>query len=302
MPKRTTLRQRIVYLARRNLAGTDATVTESKLLADLDDGETREVDVVIEGTVGGEPVIIGIEVMEHSRPVDKPAVERLLRKHERLPTNRLVIVSWSGFYKPALAKVAASTGKALAVTTREVELKQAPRLFVDSFTASAKTIVLVVRAPDGELMRVSVQHGDGIDLHELDGEVIGKVEDLIGVAMHAPVTGRRLAELFHLHESKVDVRGFSLELPSLAQIPDLPPLFVKRAETGVLHEIVAVAVTGEFKGYQSQLDFKGLLLGDFVFGVGEAKLVGRDVLWVARQISDSEARLSWHFADAPPGA
>lgn len=70
MPQRTTPRQRIVYLAKRHLAGTDATVTESKYLADLDTGEPREIDVVIRGEVGGETITIGVEVIEWTRRAD----------------------------------------------------------------------------------------------------------------------------------------------------------------------------------------------------------------------------------------
>jgi hypothetical protein len=52
MPKRTNDFQRLIYLVRVNLAD-GATVTESKMLKDRITGTMREVDICIEGSVGG---------------------------------------------------------------------------------------------------------------------------------------------------------------------------------------------------------------------------------------------------------
>ena len=135
---------------------------------------------MIEATVGGEPVIVSVEVKEESRPLDKNEVTQLIGKHDRLPTNRLLIVSRSGFTKRALTKVAASDGKVAAVTPTEVELATAPTMFVESYSMTARAIVLAVRKPDGDLLRVTLQHGDGIEVYDEDGDVGGSVEELIG--------------------------------------------------------------------------------------------------------------------------
>ena len=63
MPKRTNDFQKLVYLVRVNLA-EGATVTESKLLTDRITKRKREVDVCIEGHVGGQPVIISVECQD----------------------------------------------------------------------------------------------------------------------------------------------------------------------------------------------------------------------------------------------
>ncbi|MFJ7213736.1 hypothetical protein [Amycolatopsis sp. NPDC098790] len=55
MPKRPTPFQAIVHLARQQLAAQGATVTESQLLVDNVLGIEREVDVVIEGELDGDP-------------------------------------------------------------------------------------------------------------------------------------------------------------------------------------------------------------------------------------------------------
>ncbi len=55
------------------------TVTESKLLRNRVTGYEREVDVVIEGRLDGEPITISVEVIEHNRPASVEWVERMLK-------------------------------------------------------------------------------------------------------------------------------------------------------------------------------------------------------------------------------
>src|SRR5258708_339900 len=69
MPKRSNEFQRLVYLVRVNLAA-GATVTESKMLRDRSTGLEREVDVCVEGNVGGTTVNVCLECRDHARPAD----------------------------------------------------------------------------------------------------------------------------------------------------------------------------------------------------------------------------------------
>ena len=113
---------------------------------------------------------------------------------------------------------------------------------------------------------------------------------------------KRMADTFHGQPDKEEVWGFSVELPSSTS-SGIPPIFVKWAETNELHQIAGLGFGGDFKGYQSQLDFKGLLLGEQVFeGAAHGEMIGRPAVWVARQLDDNRARHSWHFLDAPPAA
>lgn len=88
--------QRLVYLVRVNLAD-GATVTESKLLTDRVTQRKREVDVCIEGYVGGHFVVVSVECRDHKRIADVSWVDTMKAKHERLPTNALILASRSGF-------------------------------------------------------------------------------------------------------------------------------------------------------------------------------------------------------------
>jgi hypothetical protein len=86
------------------LLGDNAVVEESKMLADLVSGEPREVDIYAEGTFAGHSVNIGIECRAHQRRQGVRWVEQMHSKHERLPTNLLILLSSSGFTGPAIAK------------------------------------------------------------------------------------------------------------------------------------------------------------------------------------------------------
>ena len=90
MPKRSNEFQRLIYLVRVNLAA-GATVHVSKMLRDRITGHEREVDVCVEGIVGGTPVNVCIECSDRSRRADVTWVDEMKSKHERLPTHALIL-------------------------------------------------------------------------------------------------------------------------------------------------------------------------------------------------------------------
>ena len=103
MPRRTNAFQRLVTLLTAMLAGR-AQVTESAMLTDRVNGEQREVDILVAAVAGGYTMQLGIEVISWARPADTPWVEKMRAKHDNLPTDKLVLVSESGFYEPARRK------------------------------------------------------------------------------------------------------------------------------------------------------------------------------------------------------
>lgn len=106
MPKRTNDFQRLIYLIHHQLMG-EATVTESKFLYDSAADTNREVDIVIELQAGEYPVIIGVECQGRGRVASVEWVEQMAMKHETLPTNKLILVSQSGFTTAARNKARA---------------------------------------------------------------------------------------------------------------------------------------------------------------------------------------------------
>ena len=103
MPKRSNPFQRLVTLIHERLE-REWKVEESRMLTDLVTGELREVDIVAQSTVASYPIFLSIECRDHARPADVIWIESMAKKHEHLPTSKLVLWCRSGFTKPALKK------------------------------------------------------------------------------------------------------------------------------------------------------------------------------------------------------
>jgi hypothetical protein len=121
MSRRTNDFQKLIEMLTQ-LLGDGAIVAESKMLTDLVSGEERKVDVYAEGTLAGHTVRIGIECRDHRRKQGVAWVEQMHTKHERLPTNLLILVSRSGFYGSALAKAKTYGIKTITPTRADSDL------------------------------------------------------------------------------------------------------------------------------------------------------------------------------------
>lgn len=109
MPKRSDIFQTLVAQIQHHTSlNTDVSVEESKMLPNSDTGELREVDIVVEGKINNVDVVISFECCRKARTAGSPWVEAMIGKHRKLPTHRLILVSQSGFSKPALLAVEAT--------------------------------------------------------------------------------------------------------------------------------------------------------------------------------------------------
>ena len=101
MPKRSNEFQKLIFHIHQQLS-TNAKVTESKMLREINSEEEREVVIVIESTTGQYNITISIECIGRRRPADVTWVEQMWAKHQKLPTNKLILISKSGFTSQAL--------------------------------------------------------------------------------------------------------------------------------------------------------------------------------------------------------
>lgn len=119
MPARSNPFQTLIYQIHKHFErDSDFSVTESKALINSATGEHREVDIVIEGEIASIPVIVSFECCAYGRRASSPWVESMIGKHQNLPTGQLILVSESGFSRPAHALVA-KTKNAEAITLKE---------------------------------------------------------------------------------------------------------------------------------------------------------------------------------------
>ena len=298
MPPRSTRFQAIVAFVRKHYAAPGVTVTESKQFVDPTTGTTREVDVVIEGMFDGDPVVTSIEVIEHSRKADVHWAQGCIKKHERLPTTKLLLVSQMGFTKGALAAVAAEGGW---VDTIRPEFDDADRdtrvrdLYLDVITLSPSKFGIVARKPEtGEQVREDVPGDVWIyDSFRLQRGPIGR----LGLEL-TNLTAIRDYCLKTAHEDPN--RDALNEFLLLAPVASSGYLLHHEA-SGEYHTLDAVIVGGKFAFNQSKVEFAPGRLGDRRFHAAHSTLLGADLVWVATVDEDlSQAKVSWTTVDKKP--
>lgn len=153
MPKRSNTFQRLALLVHERL-GDSWKVEESRMFTDFVTGERREVDIVAQATVGTYPIYLSIECRDHSRPADVLWIEGVAKKHEHLPTSKLVLWSRSGFTKAAVLKACAL--KIEAISQSEAALADWARL--------ARNLI------GGQIQHVTPSYVAFIDVYPPEGE------------------------------------------------------------------------------------------------------------------------------------
>ena len=180
MPKRSNTFQRLALLVHERL-GEGWNVEESHLFTDLVTGERREVDIVARTMVGTYPIFLSIECRDHSRPADVLWIEGVAKKHEHLPTSKLVLWSRSGFTKAAAMKARAL--KIEAVSHAEAVQADWARLARELIGGQVKhvtpsyTAFIDVNTQEGEPRRL--KQVENAAWCSCDGIQVGTVQALI---------------------------------------------------------------------------------------------------------------------------
>jgi hypothetical protein len=105
MPQRSNAFQRLIRRIYEQIKPEGATLTESAILIELDTGLKREVDVLLELVpVADTPVRIGIECRDRTRKADVGWIDDLIGTYQRLPVDKVIAVSRSGFTPGAILK------------------------------------------------------------------------------------------------------------------------------------------------------------------------------------------------------
>lgn len=273
MPARTNDFQSVVYFVKKHVAA-DAEVAESAMLRDRITGELREVDVVISAQVAGQDLAIGIECRDHRRPQSVEWVEQAKDKHSRLPINQTVLVSSSGFTKPAHA-LAAKFGIELVTPGSEIS-EQGPLAGLGvqaearevSWSGAVRVLASMVGA-DAQIFQVAL--APGARLFAPDGRSLGTVLELVSQIREDLETRPETA----LAEEDSKWLVFHVD-PLEAQHPataDWTSVHLKHRGNGgaLLPAIQRIEVAFEIdvRISQIELEFGGLQGAEFATGTGE---------------------------------
>lgn len=276
MPRRSTPFQAIVRMVREHSAAPDVTITESKLLRDSITGFEREVDIVIEGAIDGEPITISIEVIEHSRPASITWVEQQLRKHQNLATNRLILVSLSGFSAQAVATVAMQAGRVEALT---------PEILTESGVPAVRTLyadkvdIRVNRSTLRVLVGSEVQPVEALPdygIYMADGTLRGVVAQLANEIIGSPAIMRHVSTMAHNHPERDALRfltaGFLISSWGL---------HLHQEDANEYHLVAAIELTADFSFNQTEVNLQLNRLGRHVYGSAITGKNSEKMAWVA---------------------
>jgi hypothetical protein len=277
MPRRTNERQEVIELLKRITAGPNSTVTGSKMLRDVVTGEEREVDVVAEYEIDGDRFVQSFEVTSKSRRADVTWVEQLLRKHEHLETDRLVLVSWKGF--TASARRLAEKNPRVVLVTPQIKAgpngPEVKRLRSATVQLSPQKVVFVATTPNDQTVRVVVEPDHR--LFTSAREEVGAAGDLIQLILHQRGVFERIGQELGEHDPSETFVAFVLGVP----MPEDSDFHLHQFEVDELHRITELEITGSFAHVSQPLDLEIRQFQQYRFAHGQLQLMGSRHLFVA---------------------
>lgn len=291
MPQRSTEFQRLVYLVKRHEA-SGAIVTESKLLADVQTGELREVDVTIEATVAGHAVTVSIECNERGRRADVLWVDGLIGKHERLPTNKLVLVSRNGFSKSARSAAKRYTTVELLdfaeADAAAPEILAGTSLFSKTVKVSAQRLLVYV--PEGHgLPAETVRTVGETAIYDEAGKEIGPAAQMLGRMLASEFLQREL-----MQKGLEAHRWFELNWRDPVARGGVR-LCLKKLTPEVLRPIGRITLGGTCEVRTAPISLKRARLGAVEVAWATEAVEGTEAMVVASRDSAGRAVLSLHL-------
>ena len=290
MPQRTNPFQTLVTMIERALAPVGAKVQESEDLIDGTTGEPREVNVTIRFKIGEHEVILGVECTAGARPADVQWVEQLVQKHSSLPTNKLILVSKSGFTRTAERKSRALGAEPYSLV--DAETADWPAVIKKLASIEIRSILL----PFPKAVTVIL---DATEQHLVDGNDL-TLEDAVLTVQDSPPT--RVADLVNkwlrdpaaieLFQSK----GFENEWTSVRFTRDLKPGVVLVTPSGEELHPIAIQVLATFRVESSTVELTPQQYGDSVLRSGEGRFMDREIRLVVTDGPDSGATVSFHVS------
>lgn len=277
MPKRTNPRQQIIEMLQTLDAGPTCTVTASKFLRDTRSGLEREVDVVVERLIDQETITYSFEVLATNRRADVEWIDRMIRKHETLPTDRLFLVSWSGF--TGGARKQAATNPKLALCTPDLVSDRGGQRIKTMRVGAIQLIPTETRIgfnrPDGS--KGWIRSEPDIGLYTATMGPVGAAQQLMEMLLNDPRVGPLVREQASAHPQRDEVKSFDLYAP----IQDAD-LYLYEQELGELQQITLIEVLGDFHFEEKRLDMEIRELRGQRFAYGIVELAGAKTTLVTR--------------------
>lgn len=290
MPKRTNDFQKLVFLVNK-LVSDRSIVTESKFLTDLQTGAKREVDVCIESLIGGYSVTISIECAKHKRKCSVQWVEEKKAKHERLPTNVLVLVSKAGFSKEA-KKVAQKYGietlrfDELGPNSVERMFAKTDSLFSRTFSVTPVEVIARVDEANG-LPSEDVVTLQNHVLFKPDGTPLGAIKYYIESMLNSENFIKSIAQ-----QGNESHRSFKLIIENPTD-KEGTPLCLRKENLLLIRKIASITVIGKCEfSMPSEFPLTYGKLGNVRIAWGTGQFLEKDALLVATEDETGKKKLT----------
>ena len=296
MPKRTNDFQKLVYLVQLNLAD-GSEVKESKLLRDRLTRRLREVDVVIRGELAGHPVVVSIECRAHKRAADVTWIDAMKAKHDRLPTNVLILCSSPGFTKEA-QDVAEKYGIGLFTlenqTAEDVQilLGREGALWIKTFKLSAEKVRVNV-AETVDLQSETVVTNPNNLLYDKDGNELGQLRTLVDLML-----GTDYVKDYMAKEGIKEHIRFELRWDNPTGNED-QSIFMMKLDPKVLRKVEWIHIQGPCEVDIGEFGLRYGRLGMVRVAWGKTQVAGREAMLVATVSEEGDEKLSINFSGSP---
>ncbi len=272
-------------------------------------GEDREVDVVIRSMVAGQEMILGVEAT--MKKGSSPWVEQMIGKHADLPTDRLVLVAETGFSRPA-RRYAAQKGVAL-IAPEDFQgdnpslrvVSRIERMWPKGLALTPEGLRILVRKPDGSLLRVRDAPSDGL-LCFLDGTVIETHWAAFKMAFETQFP--RLAEMVDLAGTTEDRdEPFFLQVGhsdapfELVRRGSLEPVYLRWevSDPPEMHQVIVMEYSGRLVINVAEVTLTHKRFAKANVAYGEASFGGQDTLFVLTE-DEQGGKLSMRFREGAP--
>ena len=282
----------MVSIIYRHMPGY-AAVEESASLPHQDTRSPVEVDTVIRSRVLGHEFIMSFEATRSKRKADVTWVRGLIQKHRKLATDKLVLVSRSGFTPDAQKEAKAEKAVPLAPKDLDADgpvsgvLMGLKSLWPKELNLVPEKASLVARTPDGTLMRMpDATENLHLGVFLADGEPFG---DLIGVVKlvydeNWPKVAEGLG-LGNITEDSDD-KSFNLIFRPPLRVDGEEKYLYLRMEEGDKHELCEIE-EAEFRGKASihvcEIPLHQKRLGTISYAYGEGTLGDEPVMAVVSE-------------------
>lgn len=300
MPPRTTPLQAAIAIVRQHYAKPGVVVTESKEFPDRITSHPREVDLVIEGDVDGYPMIVSIEITEHHRKATVEWVERMLQKHGDLPTNKLVLISKSGFVPAAIKKIEAQGGRVTyctpVVITDPSESPFPDLMFSQTWYVPDKFSATYLNVDPADQ---SDSHVTGSEpVLDAQGTVMGNVSDLTcRIAENSEIRDRLNVWAHREIEHGRNVSRFriAVDMSNLGLFSTLP----RPVQTVELWRLV---IEGPYHAQQAEVTFTTLNIDGQDYAYSHTQLAGGEHLLVRLKAEGDDTKYAWRVLKPPSAA